>query len=235
MSGEPSGACRRSARLAAKRAEAPRVDDHEATPSRPAVEADAIASTSGCQSTVKKRNVTGESTRVAQSAKKLKTAHEDEVVEKTRTKRQDRTQRVSRPLEDVEKPKRGRKKTTLSDTSPKRDEAVATKSTATAKRQRARAELASSEPSQQAKRIRWRSRSTSRSSQVSEGVASSGGSYHTAEEIASDAGSTTPEQEDDTLPTPPAVEVDTKFDTLRRVWRWLSSNDGVQSGGRNER
>ncbi|KAL1440441.1 hypothetical protein MTO96_009480 [Rhipicephalus appendiculatus] len=189
MSGEPSGACRRSARLAAKRAEAPRVDDHEATPSRPAVEADAIASTSGCQSTVKKRNVT-----------------------------------------DVEKPKRGRKKTTLSDTSPKRDEAVATKSTATAKRQRARAELASSEPSRQAKRIRWRSRSTSRSSQVSEGVASSGGSYHTAEEIASDAGSTTPEQEDDTLPTPPAVEVDTKFDTLRRVWRWLSSNDGVQSG-----
>ncbi|KAH7955946.1 hypothetical protein HPB52_005264 [Rhipicephalus sanguineus] len=231
MSGEPSSACRRSARLAAKRAEVTHVDVDGATSSGPAVDDDAFAITSGCQSTVKKRNVTCKSTRVAQPAKKFKTVQEDGVGQNTRTKGQDRTQRVSRHLEDVKKPKRGRKKTTLAETSPKR-EAVVTKPAATTKRQGARAELTSIEPSRQAKRTR--EKSTSRSSEASAGVASSSGSYHTAEEINSDTGSTTPEEEDETLPTPPVVEVETKFDRLRRVWRWLVGNDGAQSGGQNE-
>ncbi|KAH7983142.1 hypothetical protein HPB52_009627 [Rhipicephalus sanguineus] len=147
MSGERSSACRRSARLVAKRAVVARVDEDGATPSRPSVEADSLATTSRCQS-----NVTSKSTRVSQPAKKLKTV-QDDVGENTRTKGQDRTQRVSRHLEDEEKPKRG-KKITLGKTSPKQQEAVATKSPAAAKRQRALAETTSSEPSRQAKMIR---------------------------------------------------------------------------------
>ncbi|KAH7936157.1 hypothetical protein HPB52_019298 [Rhipicephalus sanguineus] len=211
MSGEPSSASWRSARLAAKRAKVKRVDEDGATLSKPSVEVDAFVTTSGCQSTVKKRNVTCKSMRVAHPANELKTVPGDEVGENTRTKRRDRTQRVSRPLEDVEKPKRGRNKTTSTETTPKREQAVATKSPATAKRQRARAELASRETSRQAKRIRRRWRSTSRSSEASQGVASSSGSNHTAEDIASDTDITTPEQEDDTLPTPLVVEVETKL------------------------
>ncbi|KAH7957333.1 hypothetical protein HPB52_017722 [Rhipicephalus sanguineus] len=230
MSGEPSIACRTSARLVGKRAEVTPVDEDGATPSRPLVEADALATTTACQSAVKKGNVTCKSKIVARPPKKLKTVQVDEVGENTRTNRQDRTQRVSRHFEDVEKPKRSRKKITLAETSPKREEAVATMSPATAKRQRTRAELASSEPSRQAKRIRRRPRSTSRSSEASQGVASSSGNYQTAEEIASDTGSRTPDQEDDTLPTPPVVVETTKLRRLRRVWCWLVTNDGVQGG-----
>ncbi|KAH7983570.1 hypothetical protein HPB52_012658 [Rhipicephalus sanguineus] len=232
MSGEPSSARRRSARLAAKGAQATCVDEDGATPSRPSVKADAFAATSGCQSTVKKRNMTCTPTRVAPLAKKLKTVHEEEVRENTRTKRQHRTHRASRHLEDVEKPKGGRKKTTLAETSPKREEAAAMKSLATAKRQRARAELACSGPARQTKMIRGRSTSASRSSEASQGVASSSASYHTAESMASYTGSTMPEKEDDAIPTPPVRQ--TKFDRLRRVWRWLVANDGAESGARNE-
>lgn len=222
MSGEPSSACRRSARLVAKRAVVARVDEDGATPSRPSVEADSFATTSRCHS-----NVTSKSTGVSQPAKKLKTV-QDDVRENTRTKGQDRTQRVSRHLEDAEKPKRGKKMMTLGKTSPKQQEAAATKSPAAAKRQRARAETTSSEPSRQAKTIRRRWRPTSRSSEASQGVTSSSGSYHTAKEMASDAGRTTPELEDDTLPTPAVRQ--TKFERLRRVWRWLVANHGAQSG-----
>ncbi|KAH7983222.1 hypothetical protein HPB52_010240 [Rhipicephalus sanguineus] len=231
MSGEPSTPCRRSARLAAKRAEVKRVYEDVATPSRSSVEADAFATTTGCQSTFKKRNVTPKSTRLAQPAKKLKAIQKQEVGEITRTRRQDRTHRVSRHLEDVETPERGRKTTALAETSLKRA-AVATKSPATAKKRRARAERASSEPSGQTMRMSGRSRSTSCSSEATQGVSSSSGSYHTAEDIARDTDSTTPEEEDDALPTPPVRQ--SKFDRFRRVWRWLVGNDDAQRGGRNE-
>lgn len=206
------------------------MEEDVATPSRPSVEAHAFETASGCQSTFKKRNVTPKSTRVALPAKKLKTIQE-EIRENTRRKRHDRTHRVSRHLEDVEKPKIGRKKETSAKTSLK-GETMTTKSPATAKKERARAELASSEPSRQGKRISGRSRSTLRSSEASQGVATSSGSYHTAEDIASYTGSTTPEKQDDALPMPPVRQ--TKLDRLRRVWRWLLANDGTQCGGRND-
>ncbi|KAH7984298.1 hypothetical protein HPB52_019122 [Rhipicephalus sanguineus] len=231
MSGEPSSARRRSARLATKRAEIAREDKDGATPSRPPVETNGFATPSGCQSTVKKPSATCKCTRVAQLAKRLKTVQEDELGVNMRTKGHDRTQQVNRHHEDVEEPKRSREETTLAETFPKRD-AVATKSPTTAKLQRVRAEMASSEPSRQAKRIRRRWRSPSCSSEASKGGTSSGSSYHTAEDIASDTGSRTPEKENGALPTPAVRQ--TKFERLRRVWRWLVANDGAESGGGNE-
>ncbi|KAH7984759.1 hypothetical protein HPB52_023717 [Rhipicephalus sanguineus] len=233
MPGEPSSACRRSVRLAAKRSDDTRVDEDGAASGRLSVEAGAYRTSSGCKSIDKKRNVTCKSARVAQPAKKVKTVQGDEVGVNTRTKEQDRTQRVSRHLEYVETPKRGRNKMTLAETSPKR-EAMGTKSPATAKKQRARAQLAPTETSLQAKRIWRRSSLTSRSSKASQGVASSSGSYQTAKGIASDTASTTLEKEENVPPTPPVVEADAKLGRLRRVWLWLVENDGAQSGGRIE-
>ncbi|KAH8041667.1 hypothetical protein HPB51_017469 [Rhipicephalus microplus] len=153
-------------------------------------------------------------------------------VEKAQTKQEYHAQRAIGHLEDAEQRKRDRRKI-FAKTSSKR-EVIASKAPTTTKRQRARAEFVSSRLSRQAKRIRRKSRSTSRGSQESEGVASSSGSYRTAEEISSDAGSPTPEQVDHTPPTPPVAEVDSAFDRLRSVWHWLSSNDGIRSSAQNE-
>lgn len=242
MSGVPPNVCRRSARLAAKRGEPMPADVDGAALSRPAVETDAFASTSGRQSAVAKRKATGRSTRAAQPAKKLKTAQEaGEGRKNTRTNGQDRAQRVSRSLEgagkssaDAKKPNKDRKKKSVAETSPMLEGAATAESRAT-KRRKTQAEVAPSEGSRQAERS-GRPSTTSRSSAASEPQVSSSGSYRTAGEIASSAGHSTPTtsgQEGDTLQAIPD-EVDTRFDRLRRVWRWLMASDLDQSGGPGE-
>lgn len=241
MSGVPPIVCRRSARLAAKRGEPMPADVDGAALSRPAIETDAFASTSGRQSAVAKRKATGRSTRAAQPAKKLKTAQEAGVRKNTRTNGQDRSQRASLSLEgagkssaDAKKPNKGRKKKSVAETSPMLEEAAAAGSRAT-KRRKTQAEAAPSEGSRQAERSD-RPSTTSRNSAASEPQVSSSGSYRTAGEIASSAGHSTPTtsgQEGDTLQAIPD-EVDTRFDRLRRVWRWLMASDLDQSGGPSE-
>lgn len=227
MSGEPSSGRRRSARLAAKSVELTYVDEDGETPSRRSVEAGTFATTSDWLSTVNKRNVACKSPRVAPSAKKPKNVQDDEVGLNTRTKGEDLSQRVSRRFVDIERPKRGRQRMILAETFPKREKPMATRSPVTARRPRTRAELAPREPSWQVKRVCRRSSLTSCITEASEGVASSSSSYHTAKEIASNTGSTTLEKEDDALPTPPLVEVETKLGRLGSVWRWLMANDGA--------
>lgn len=238
MSSEPPNVCRRSARLAAKRAETARKDEAGATLSKPEVKAEG----SGCLSAVTKRKATSKTTRAARPEKKLKTVQEagDGKTPNTRTKGQDVAQRVTCDREgaamssgDPERPKKAGKATALAKTSSMQEEAVAT-APRTTKRRRTRAELPPDEPSKQAKRICRESSATSCSSAASE--TSSSGSYRTAEEdsvsVTAHTMPGTREQEHDKVPTPP-VEAGTKFDRLRRVWRWLVALEGDHSGGQN--